>query len=265
MIDCHNHTLPGLDDGAKDLAMALDMGRLARSSGIRTIIATPHHLNGTFSNKRKDILRRVMKLRTAFAENDIDLDVYPGSELHLVPELPRQLSSGEALTLGDRGRAALVELPKRSIPRGTERILEQILEQGITPVLAHPERNSELLVHRNRIRAWVQMGCRVQLTAQSCAGAFGRSIQQASRDWCEAGLVHLVASDAHRPRGRTPDLRAGITAVTRWIGPDAVELMTRTNPERLLRGEPLLDTAPRIDLHNTRPRWLRLITGARTG
>lgn len=265
MIDCHNHTLPGIDDGAKDLGMALDMANLATAAGIHTIIVTPHHLNGSFSNRRKDILRRVMKLRTAFAEQGIELRVYPGAELHLVPELPQQLAQGDALTLADRGKAALVELPKRSIPRGTEQILERILQQGITPVIAHPERNSELLAHGARVRAWVQMGCRLQLTAQSCAGAFGKAIQQTCREWCEAGLVHLLASDAHRPRGRVPDLRDGVAATTRWIGPDAVEVLTRTNPERLLNGQPLLDTSALVETHGMRPRWLRLITGTRAG
>src|SRR3990172_8737894 len=144
MIDCHNHTLPGIDDGARDMDYALSMARGALATGITAIIATPHHLNGVYTNPRKQILKAILEFQTAIAEADIALLIFPGSELHLVPELPGQLLEGEALTYADKGKAALVELPKRTIPNGTERILEQLLYQNVTPVIAHPERNATL-------------------------------------------------------------------------------------------------------------------------
>ena len=42
-IDMHCHILPGVDDGAKDLAETKKMLEIAYAEGIRCIIATPHH------------------------------------------------------------------------------------------------------------------------------------------------------------------------------------------------------------------------------
>ncbi len=244
MIDCHNHTLPGIDDGAHDMEMAMEMAQCAVKDGIDTIVCTPHHLNGVFSNDRQAVLEHVDALRTALAEAGIPLAVLPGSELHLVPPLPARILEGDALTYADHGRAALVELPKHIVPIGTETILEQLLYQKITPVIAHPERNSELIRQPDRLAEWVGWGCKAQLTAQSCSGAFGKQIQAQCQRWCREGMVHLIASDAHRPHGRAPILTAGIAILCEWLTEQAVEILSITNPRKLTAGEPLLSIEP---------------------
>jgi protein-tyrosine phosphatase len=244
MIDCHCHILPGIDDGARDMDHALAMARKAVASGITDIIATPHHLNGVYSNPRKSILKAVTALRRRLAEEETPLNIYPGSELHLVPELLSQLEQGEAMTYADLGKAVLVEFPKHMIPTGSEQILENLLYQGLTPVIAHPERNSTLCMDGERIGDWVAQGCKLQLTSQSCAGDFGRSIQAISRCWCERGWVHLIASDAHRTEHRAPDMRAGAAKIEAWLGSEAAELMSIDNPARLRNGEALASVPP---------------------
>ena len=51
MIDTHNHLLPGLDDGAKDIEETLKMCRMAVDDGIQVIVATPHSFDGKFLNR----------------------------------------------------------------------------------------------------------------------------------------------------------------------------------------------------------------------
>jgi len=103
--------------------------------------------------------------RQALDAEYIGLEPLPGSEYHLVPELIDALAAGTALTLGDFDRAVLVELPVHTIPLGSEDLLEQILAQGLVPIIAHPERNSELARHPERLADWVAMGCMAQLAA----------------------------------------------------------------------------------------------------
>jgi protein-tyrosine phosphatase len=261
MIDCHCHMLPGIDDGARDLPYALEMARKAVANGITAVIVTPHHLNGVYDNPRKKILKAVMAFRTALAEAGINLEVYPGSELHLVPELPGRILEGDSLTYNDRGKAALVELPKQTIPTGAETVLERLLYEGITPIIAHPERNATLAAHPDRAAEWVKMGCKLQLTAQSCAGDFGRPIQNACRRWAEQGLVHLVASDAHRTGSRPPELARGIAALGRWIRTDSEPAYALANPKVLLNGLPLRDPSPGVRNHHKQAGWLRRIIG----
>ena len=240
IIDCHIHLLPQLDDGAKSVEMALAMARRAVENGIGAVVATPHHLNGVFINTRTDVFAHINKLRELLEQNGVDLEIFPGAENHLVPELPDALAQGTAMTYADRGRAVLVELPKRTVPVGTESLLGQILQQEIVPVIAHPERNSELLNTPDRIKDWVEMGCKVQLTGQSCSGQFGGKIQHGARAWLEQRLVHIVASDAHRPTGREPNLGPARQVLARWVGETNMRRLTEENPARLVQGEPLL-------------------------
>lgn len=239
MIDCHCHILPGIDDGARDIDYALEMATTAVRNGIRTIVATPHHFNGVYVNSRSDILASVSKLNHRLAEENINLSILPGSELHLVPEILQALDDGSAMTYADLGHAVLLELPKHSIPRGAEQILENIIYRGYTPVIAHPERNTELRRHRNRIAEWESMGCYFQVTTNSCTGEFGSNIQSITRYWCERGWVHLVASDAHRVNGRGPDLRAGAEEIMDWVGEEQAKVILDINPTSLINGAKL--------------------------
>ncbi|EGV20616.1 tyrosine-protein phosphatase [Thiocapsa marina] len=259
MIDCHCHILPGIDDGAHTLEAALDMARAASTSGIEELVCTPHHLNGVYDNPADAIRQASANLQKCLLEVGIPLRVYPGSELHLVPELPRQLLDGAAMTYNDLGKAALIELPKATIPMGAETILEQLLYRGVTPVIAHPERNLRLARRPEQLAEWIARGCKAQLTAQSCSGDFGERMQRLCRRWLESGWVHLIASDAHRAAGRSPDtLAAGRASVAEWLGEEAATLLTCENPRRLLNGEDLVSLAPRADPRTApaRRRWL---------
>lgn len=228
----------------------------ATEAGIRDAFCTPHHLNGVFDNPRRSILTAVERLQARLTEAGIPLTLHPASELHLVPELPGRILSGEALTYNDLGRAALVELPKSTVPVGTETILEQLLYRGITPIVAHPERNATLARHPDRVGEWVDWGCKLQLTAQSCSGDFGHTLERVCRLWCERGWVHLIASDAHRPEGRSPDkLAVGRAVIAEWLGEAAAELMTETNPQRLLDGEEPIAPEPIRTEEKLRQRW----------
>jgi tyrosine-protein phosphatase YwqE len=52
MIDFHCHILPGVNDGAIDLADSLGMARQAAANGIASVCATPH------IRRDHDVLRR---------------------------------------------------------------------------------------------------------------------------------------------------------------------------------------------------------------
>lgn len=237
MIDLHAHYLPGIDDGPKTLEDSLAMARLAVADGVTAVTVTPHHLNGRYVTTAATIRAEVEKLRVALEEQGIALEVHPGSEIHLTPELPGVLADGTAMTVADRGQAVLVEPPVNSLPLGAEAILSDCLVQGITPIIAHPERCRRLQRDFAPLRRWVEMGCLVQITAQSCDGHFGQGAQNAAQGMIRAGLVHLLASDGHRPYGRTPCLGTGRAAVTGWFGEDLAALLTEAVPGALLQGE----------------------------
>lgn len=236
MVDIHAHLLPGIDDGAKSVEQALNMARLAVADGVATLVATPHHLNGVYRNPAGRIRRHCDMLSRKLGEEGIDLEILPGSECHLVPELPAALAEGTAMTVADRGRAVLVELPVHHVPRGASEIIEEIQSLGLQPIIAHPERNTQLARDSALLREWVEAGCLAQVTAQSCVGKFGPQARAAAREMVQLGLVHFVASDAHRDQRRIPELTPGRGAIEGWICPEVGELLSETFPRALIAG-----------------------------
>jgi len=240
--DLHCHLLPGIDDGAKGLDQALAMARIAVADGIGTAVVTPHHLNGVYVNRAEPVRRAMAALQLELDAAGIALTLLPGNELHLTPETPQALADGTALTIADRGRAALVELPVHTVPVGVEHLLERIIAQHIVPVIAHPERNSELRQHPERLGDWVDMGCLGQVTAMSCTGQFGEPVRRAAEIMVRSGWIHVAASDAHRDRRRVPRTSIARQVLTGWVGSQAAELMIDSWPSALARGESI-DTA----------------------
>lgn len=237
MVDLHGHLLPGIDDGAKDLEQALNMARLAVADGIVISVVTPHHLNGVYQNPARQVREHCARFRAQLLEHGIPLDVQPGAECHLVPELPSALAEGTALTIADRKRSVLVELPVHTVPLGASSILEDILAMGLQPVIAHPERNRELIRDPEPLAEWVEMGCLAQVTAQSCTGRFGPQIQDAARRMLGDGWIHVVASDAHRDSRRIPELSPARDVIAEWVSPEAAKLLTEDFPRALVEGQ----------------------------
>ncbi len=239
MIDLHTHILPGLDDGANDLAESLAMAQVAHNDGIKTIVATPHVLQGVFDNEKDTILAAVAALNTALQEQNIALEVLPGAEYYLEPDLPQRLSREELLTINDNGRYLLVELPSGFIPESTPQLLYEIQLQGVTPIIAHPERNLGFIKRPGDLQELISRGILAQITSASITGFFGKEVKQSALGFLKQGLVQLLGSDAHSPRGRAPLLSQAVQAIEKSLGTAAAEQLAQQNSYRIVKGETL--------------------------
>lgn len=213
MIDLHSHILPGLDDGAQSLEEALAMARLAVTNGITDIVATPHTGNGRYENEREGVLAAVAHFQRELAAAEIPLRIHPGAEVHLHPDAVEQVLTGQALTVGDGGRYVLLELPARSIPFCTDEVIRELTVAGVTPIIAHPERNAVLREDSRRLAGWIERGVIAQVTAAGLLGRLGKRSLAAAERMVRERLVHVAASDAHNTGRRCPDLQAALRRV----------------------------------------------------
>jgi len=135
-------------------------------------------------------------------------------------------------------------------------VFDRLLEAGMVPVITHPERNWLLQQRGEQLRSWVERGCLLQVTAASLLGRFGRRAKRFSDLLLQAGLVHFIASDAHDPEDRTPDMRGAYAYVSRKFGGQWAEYLFVENPRRTLSGDPIeLEAMP----EPVKPRkWYRL-------
>ncbi|WP_066314121.1 tyrosine-protein phosphatase [Bacillus sp. FJAT-29814] len=238
MIDIHCHILPNIDDGAPNDSDFLMMANQAVSNGITHSFATPHHLNGIFINPKDKIIKLVGEYNTILEENNIPLQIHPGQELRLHREIFQSLERNEILTLDNKGKYLLLELPSREVPDYTQEVVYELLLKGLTPIFAHPERNREFLEDHQLLFDLAQEGALFQLTAGSIAGHFGKKIQFFCEKIIEHHLAHFIATDAHNIHFRGINLTEAYDWVTNKIGIQYTFYL-KENAELLLAGQNL--------------------------
>ena len=216
MLDLHVHVLPGIDDGPRNLDDALKLARALVADGIEHVVATPHIYPGVFDNTPHRIAEAFERLQTAVTAEGLALTMTWAAEVRICPEIidwleHRRLPLLDGSLVGPS--TALIELPDGQIPVGTDRLAGLMLDRGITPLIAHPERNKAVMEQPSRLETLRRMGCRFQLTAGSVIGEFGSKAHATARHLLDAGWADVVASDAHNLSGRKPRM----SAARQWL------------------------------------------------
>lgn len=233
LVDLHCHILPGIDDGSPNLATSLELARSAVSEGIGYILATPHHLDRQYVNHRAAVEQAVVNFQRELDLAKIPLTIFPGQEVHLNGDLLERLP--DLLGLDESMHYMLVEFPHQEVPTYARELFFQLNCQDIIPVIAHPERNAQILKHPEILYDLETQGALAQLTATSLVGGFGKKLRKFSIELIKHGLVQVVASDAHALKNRKFALREAYLAldeINRDFGPIFFD-----NSKRLLNGE----------------------------
>nr|WP_318539449.1 CpsB/CapC family capsule biosynthesis tyrosine phosphatase [Terribacillus saccharophilus] len=243
MIDIHCHILQGVDDGARTIEDSLEMAREAVGQGIHTIVATPHHRNNQFDNLGMDILARVDELNRILQGANIPLNILPGQEIRIYGELAEGISSKEILPVNIDTPYILVELPTSTVPNYTNKLLYDIQVNGFTPIIVHPERNSELLTKPEKLYELVKSGVLTQVTAASLVGKFGKKIKSFSHEIVQANLTHFIASDAHNINSRGFMMRDALKELEESYGIDLI-YNYQQNAELMVTGQTIVGDVP---------------------
>jgi protein-tyrosine phosphatase len=259
LIDIHTHILPGIDDGAADQAAAVEAARRLEAIGVTHVVATPHVIPGVCANDRATILAQVTHLQAVLDAAGIRVCVLPGAEYYVEPELPEKFDRGMLLTLNDRGRHLLVELPATGVPSYVDQVFFDLLVRGVTPVLAHPERNRELAARPAKVYRLLQKGVLIQVTAGSLVGLFGRDVRKAAELFIGHRWVQFIASDLHGPGGRLAALGEALPKLTALLGREGALKLFEENPRRVLDGAPPVEIGRRKEYRPPGGWFSRLI------
>lgn len=240
MIDLHFHCLPGIDDGPGSWDDAVALCRQAAADGTTTIVATPHVLRDGWLNedpRERDEL--ILKLNTLLGGTPA---ILPGCEFFYsydAPELWEQGVDGP-LTGLNRSAYLLLEFPGTLVPRDAENVIHELVVLGVTPVIAHPERNLEFARDPDLLARFVSQGAISQVTAASVTGELGRPPYATTQDLFRRGLVHVVASDAHNLVRRPPRLAAARERVRKDWGDEFERALFDDNPRAIVEGRDIV-------------------------
>lgn len=216
-VDLHSHILPFIDDGAEDEDISIEMLKIAYNDGIRHIIATPHFIPGELESIKATVRLRLSGLIEKIKNINLKINIYPGCEIFLSPDIPELLEKGMVCTLNNSSYV-LIELPLMNIPPYTDELLYELQLKGYKPIIAHPERNNDIIVNPNILFDFVKRGILVQSNSNSFLGVHGRKVKETAFILLTHGMVHFISSDAHSIRTRAPRLQKTFKLITDKVG-----------------------------------------------
>jgi len=255
MIDIHNHLLPDMDDGAKNMDETMLMCQLAVQDGIHDIIATPHALDGHFEPEANELHGHVETINRSLVELGLDLTIHPGAEVRLVPDMHDVIRQKPWLLLA-RSQYLLVEPPPTpSAILGEE--ISQLLHFGYRPILAHPERCVWIHNKPDILLPLVASGMLVQITAQSLLGHFGLPPRICAETLIRCRMAHFMASDAHSLRRRPPLLSQAAQRLQELAGEEETLAMTQSRATSILGNVPISIAEP---LPSKQSLWKRIFS-----
>lgn len=207
MIDIHSHILPGLDDGAHDIETTLKMAEIAAADGIKKVIATPHFISKEKEMEKELILEKVEEINNILINENIPLEILPGQEVFITPDVPELYEQGKILSLCNKGKYILLELPMMSIPVYTKEVIFNLNLKGVKTIIAHPERNYEIIKDLDKLNELVEIGALIQVNSLSLLGIFGKEVKDTALKILKRRYVSFIASDCHTARSRSPKLK----------------------------------------------------------
>jgi protein-tyrosine phosphatase len=249
MLDFHNHLMPGVDDGAANIAESRVGLSTMQEQGVTTIVTTPH-IRASLVERKRDLDAYLVDLDLAFEELRFlaaaefpKLRLERGVELML--DIPRPNLTDERLRLGGTP-FVLMEFPHMSIPPHSAVAIRELRSTGVIPIIAHPERYSNMTNNIALIESWRDAGAFIQVNAGSAIGQYGAAARKLFELILENGWADYMCSDYHS-RGR-----CAVSAAATWMldrdGKRQLHALTVENPGRMLRSEVPLPVQPLEDI-----------------
>lgn len=255
LVDIHSHILPYIDDGADDWDSALTMLKNAEAEGIVDIVATPHILHNNDFKIEFKIIGTYKELCQRVKDAGLKIKIYLGCEIYAQPDtsLDHQIA-----TINANQKYFLIEFPMNNIPQFVpEQFFNFIVNEQI-PIIAHPERNTGFQKRPQLIYEYVQRGALMQINEGSLRGRYGEMAKLLAFKMIENNLAHFVASDGHKPDGRSVTLAESYKIIMEKFGKEIADQLFYRNPMLAIQGESIHMNSPTPIEDDLKPRfWQR--------
>ena len=241
LIDLHAHIVPGVDDGAHTFEDSLKMLQIAEADGIESIVATPHvfSIHNTINNL-EEIINQTQKFLEELKQYAINLQVLQGTEVYFTSNVLEYLAEyGDILSL-NHSSYFLLEFPFDFVFPGTQNFLFKVQAEGWIPIIVHPERNKVIQRNPGILYDWIKTGALIQVNAGSLTGILGEAAQMTSFQLLHYNLVQIIASDAHSPNHRTPEL-SFVHSLLEKEGIEIADLLVYGNPRAILDNKTIIN------------------------
>mgnify|MGYP003678143049 FL=1 len=189
-IDIHNHILPGIDDGSKNVDESIELIQGFGEIGVTDFIATPHIMNNYYQNDPKSIKDALIVVKNELIQHKLkDVSIRAAAEHMIDDNFEAILERDEIMPLG--GNYLLVEMSYLQASINFEEALEKIRQKGYFTILAHPERYLYLHSKMGSHKAYKKQGVLYQLNLLSLSKYYGKEVQQMAMKLLSKGLTEF--------------------------------------------------------------------------
>lgn len=232
-VDVHNHVLPGLDDGCRNLTESLQILTTMQSNGYDRIFCTSHVNTEDLPDLcPTNIVEGVKKLQSAATAAGIAITLKPGGELRLSPDMPENLARLGVPTYGCQNKYVLTDVWGVVWETWATRCIEWLQKRDLKVILAHPERLGVVRKNPAFVKELLAMGVLLQGNLGPIGGGDAPDIVSIAEQNLRDGHYFMVGTDSHRPEGIAVRMK-GLQRVEELVGPDTLRTLTETNPATL--------------------------------
>ena len=202
MVDFHSHILPEIDDGAQSVEESLEMLRMLREQGVKTVCLTPHYLAmdespDEFLKMRDESFN---KLKAAMDESGEEFpQLLLGAEVFYYPGICRT-EDFEKLKLQGTD-LLLLEMPSCKWSEYTLKELEEpYYNLGIRLVIAHIERYIDFQP-KDILERLFNCGATTQVNASFF---ISKRTKRKALKMFKLSQIGFIGSDCHNVKYRPP-------------------------------------------------------------
>lgn len=238
MTDIHCHILPFVDDGAYTIEDSLKMLICAMSNGTKSIVATPHSSYNLFGKEitKEDKLNAFIALQNLIKEKNLPIKLYLGEEIFYDETSLAKLKANEFFTMNGT-KYVLIEFDFHSDFSLLQKSVSELISSGYYPIVAHPERYRCIYSDFENAYKLKELGAYLEINSTSILGYDRKKVYKASKFIIESGFADFVASDAHSPFSRTPDLSVVHEYLSVNYSMSLADKLIITNTQIMLSGE----------------------------
>lgn len=235
-IDMHCHIIPHVDDGARSSRQAVKMISIAYENGIRAMIATPHYEVGRYDDNKEEIKKNFEKVKNLVKMQYPDFKLYLGNEVFFSYGVVENLDEGNIYTMAG-SNYVLVEFSPNDKYDYIRKSLNEIINGGYTPILAHAERYEEVISSYKNVEKLVDAGAYIQINARTIAGNMGIGIRRKVLKLIKNDLVHFIGTDTHSDGKRSPDLSGCLKYLMKKTDEETVDRLLRKNAMKVINNQ----------------------------
>jgi protein-tyrosine phosphatase len=200
VIDTHCHLLPGVDDGPRTVAAAVELARALGDQGVGTVVCTPHW-SLAFPTGHADAAVACESLRAELSRCSLPLELVVAAEIH--DGIAATRSFDELRERSIAGRWVVVEQVYDSLPNLAEAIVRRLEPEGLAAILAHPDRSRAVQRDLGVLDGARAAGAVLQVVVPSLLGEWGSLVQRTAWALIETERATLLASGAHGAAARS--------------------------------------------------------------